>query len=287
MWPADDGAGAIALIDVRRSVRAYSAQPIDDERRARLEAFLAAPPPLPFGGRVRLSLVAAEDEDRRALKGLSAYGSVKGATAFLLAAVARAPGDLEDLGYAVERAVLYATTLGLGTCWVGGVFSRSRFADHLGVRDGETMPVVVAAGVPADGGAHPRSWSERRLPYGQLFFGERFGTPLWCPADDPFRPVLEAVRRAPSATNKQPWRLVRDGERWDFYLQRTKGYGKGSLLFTALRIADLQRVDLGIAMCHFQLATEELRLAGGWRRRDPEPAPPAERTEYVISWLGA
>ncbi len=50
---------------------------------------------------MRLSLVAAEDEDRRALKGLSAYGSVKGATAFLLAAVARAPGDLEDLGYAV------------------------------------------------------------------------------------------------------------------------------------------------------------------------------------------
>ncbi len=50
---------------------------------------------------------------------------------------------------------------------------------------------------------------------------------------------------------------------------RSKGYGKGSALFTVLRIADLQRVDLGIAMCHFELVAREAGLDGGWVVADP------------------
>ena len=34
---------------------------------------------------------------------------------------------------------------------------------------------------------------------------------------------LEMVRIAPSASNKQPWRVVRDGPAWHFYCQRTPG----------------------------------------------------------------
>ena len=74
---------------------------------------------------------------------------------------------------------------------------------------------------------------------------------------------------APSASNKQPWRVVRRGDDWHFYLQRTKGYGKGSALFAVLRLADLQRVDLGIALCHFELAARELGLAGEWVLDEP------------------
>ena len=40
--------------------------------------------------------------------------------------------------------------------------------------------------------------------------------------------VLEMVRRGPSASNKQPWRVVRAGERWHLYLQRTRGYGRAT-----------------------------------------------------------
>jgi hypothetical protein len=94
------------------------------------------------------------------------------------------------------------------------------------------------------------------------------------------------VRWAPSASNKQPWRIVRNENAFHFYLSRTKGYGKGSLLFSLLRIVDLQRVDLGIAMCHFELTARELGFAGRWAVQDPDIAKPDDRTEYIVSWIG-
>jgi nitroreductase len=283
-----DGQSALELIARRRSIRQYASTAIDDERRARLEELLASPPSLPFGSPVRATLIAAGDDDRAAIKGLSAYGSVKGATGFLLGAVPPGVGDLEDLGFALEHAVLFGLGLGLGTCWIGGVFSRSRFADRIGLRDGESMPVVISAGFPLNGMTpHAKAWPDRRLPAARLFFDARFDAPLAQPPDDPYRQVLQAVHRAPSASNKQPWRVVREHDRWDFYLQRSKGYGKGSILFAALRIADLQRVDMGIAMSHFELAARELGLEGRWTRL--APAPPIDqlpdRTEYVVSWV--
>ena len=112
----------------------------------------------------------------------------------------------------------------------------------------------------------------RRLPASSLFCEDRFGEPLALAPGDPFAAVLEAVRMAPAASNKQPWRVVRRGADWHFYLQRTKGYGKGSALFAVLRLADLQRVDLGIARCHFELVARELGLAGTWVFDEPPAA---------------
>jgi hypothetical protein len=91
---------------------------------------------------------------------------------------------------------------------------------------------------------------------------------------------------APSATNKQPWRIVRRGDDWHFYLVRTKGYGKGSPWFKLLRIADLQRVDLGIAMCHFELVARESGRDGLWVVEDPGLALPAPGIEYTATWRG-
>jgi nitroreductase len=89
---------------------------------------------------------------------------------------------------------------------------------------------------------------------------------------------------APSASNKQPWRIVRRGRDWHFYLQRTKGYGKGSAIFVMLRLADLQRVDLGIAMCHFELAARELGLEGAWALDEPAVGPLGRGVEYTATW---
>ena len=98
--------------------------------------------------------------------------------------------------------------------------------------------------------------------------------------------ALEAVRMAPSATNRQPWRIVRRGADWHFYLARSKGYGRGSPWFRLLRIADLQRVDLGIAMCHFDLVAREAGLNGSWHVADPGIALPASSIEYTATWRG-
>jgi len=104
------------LIRKRYSCRTYSTRPIAKDLNDQLEQLLANSPAGPFGSRSRFGLITATDEDRDALKDLGTYGFIKDPTGFILSAVNRSPRDLEDFGYAMERNIIYATDLGLGTC---------------------------------------------------------------------------------------------------------------------------------------------------------------------------
>jgi hypothetical protein len=282
---------ASELIDRRYSCRTYLPEPIGEVERQRLTDFMATQSTGPLGAEARFGLIAASPGDREALKRLGTYGFIKGATGFIVGAVQRVPHDLEDYGYLLEQVILYATGLGLGTCWLGGTFTRSTFVRRFGgLRRSESMPAVVSIGLIGDDGTErirEREEGSRRLPSSELFFERGFDEPLQTAALGVHALALEAVRMAPSASNKQPWRIVRDGPRWHFFLRRTKGYGKGSALFTVLRIADLQRIDLGIALCHFELVARECGLDGSWVASDPGIPLPGKDTEYVATWLEA
>ena len=289
---------ATELITERFSSRTYVPKPIEPDLLRPLTDALSANTAGPFGSHARFVLIVASEREPDRLKRLGTYGFIKGATGFIVGTVQRGPKDMEDYGHLLEQIVLSATDLGLGTCWLGGSFTKSSFADRIALTATETMPAIVATG-HIDGTTTKeqirRRPLSRRLPAAQLFFEGGFGTPIDLGAtrddtagaaagDDTVPRLLEAVRWAPSASNKQPWRIVRDGEDWHFYLQRTKGYGKGSLLFSALHLADLQRVDMGIAMCHFELAARELGLAGAWVLEEPHLALPGPGVEYTSTW---
>lgn len=152
------------------------------------------------------------------------------------------------------------------------------------------VPSVAAVGIIAE---KPRridtiirrgANADKRLPWERLFFNEDFKSPLTRQMAGDYAASLDMLRLAPSASNKQPWRVVKDGARWHFYLQRTSGYQERSLL-KFYKIADLQRIDMGIAMCHFDLSAGELGLQGAWRFEEPEIEKPDEFNEYTASWL--
>jgi len=277
------------LVGKRCSCRTYRDEPLAAEARRALEAFLAANRPGPFGGRARFALAAATPEDQAALKGLGTYGFISRAAGFVVGAIASLPNALEDYGYLMEHAILQATDLGIGTCWLGGTFAKSGFARKIGLTAGELMPAVAAVGYAADGSSakdriRKMAGSNFRRPAGELFFDGTFLTPLSPAAAGEYAGPLDMVRWAPSASNRQPWRIVRTSSGWHFFLARTKGYGKGTLLFAVLRLADLQRVDMGIAMCHFELAALEAGLAGGWVIENPGIATPHPGAEYLATW---
>lgn len=276
------------LVRRRYSCRAYRPEPIAADLQAAFGDFLATDPVGPFGTRGRFELVAASEGDRAALKGLGTYGFIKDAPGFIVGAVEAGPRALEDYGFLLERAILRATDLDLGTCWLGGTFTRSRFARKISLARGELMPAVAAIGHPADGnreedGVRRRAGSDHRLAPEALFFEGTFGTPLR--DGGAYAAALEAVRWAPSASNRQPWRIVRTETGWHFFLERTRGYGKGSLVYTLMRLADLQRVDIGIAMCHFELKARENGLDGSWVVSAPSVA--ADGREYTATWRPA
>lgn len=277
------------IIKRRYSCRTYSPTPIEPNKRRQLEDFLSKCQNGPLGTRARFKLVAATEQDRRALRGLGTYGLIKGPTAFVLGAVGEGAKREEDFGYLMEQIILFATDLDLGTCWLGGTFTKSSFAVQMALRDGELMPSVVSLGniadqqAPLDRLVRQRSRGDHRLSWQQLFFDGQFGVPITREAAGAYAVPLEMVRLGPSASNKQPWRLLRDDGAWHFYLCRTPGYLRGVTRYFVL--ADLQRVDMGIAMSHFELSAEQLGLEGRWQIDQPPIQIPDEHTEYVVSWI--
>lgn len=278
------------VIQQRFSCRSYLNSPIAPGERQRLEDYASLAHTGPFGTQARFQLVAATEDDRKALRGLGTYGFIRGATGFIIGAVQGSDKNLEDFGYLMEGIILYATDLGLGTCWLGGTFTKSRFARRISARERESVPAVASAGYPAE---KPRAMdsvirqgagSHRRLPWERLFFDAEFGVPLSPEIAGGFATPLEMVRIGPSASNQQPWRIVKDGSDWHFYLKRTRGYRERRIM-KLMRIADMQRIDMGIAMSHFELAAHELDLKGKWEVREPAIEKPDELTEYTISWI--
>ena len=54
-----------------------------------------------------------------------------------------------------------------------------------------------------------------------------------------------------------------------------------------MKTDDIQRVDLGIAMAHFELAARQSGLPGKWAVAEPPIRKPDELTEYAVSWVPA
>jgi hypothetical protein len=234
-------------------------------------------------------LIAADEQDRSALKGLGTYGLIKGARGFIVGAMSPHEKNLEDYGYVLEQIILFATDLGLGTCWLGGNFTKSSFSKKISASHEESVPAVISIGYFNDPQRARNSFirqrigADRRLPWGSLFFNREFGAPLTHEEADGFATPLNMVRLGPSASNKQPWRIIKDSNSWHFYMQRTPGY-RYNLVSRLLSIEDLQRVDMGIAMCHFELTTNELGLKGKWGIQEPFIEKPDPMTEYTVSW---
>ena len=66
-------------------------------------------------------------------------------------------------------------------------------------------------------------------------------------------------------------------------MQRTPGY-REDIIKKVLRLCDLQRLDMGIAMSHFELTAKELGLKGKWVVEDDLNKNPSALTEYIVSW---
>lgn len=286
------------VIRGRRSTRGFSSTPTRPEHHEALMAALSTGRN-PFRATHRFKIVSSDGANGSA-KGDSAkndgaklgtYGVIKGAKDYLISALTPGEDSLEALGFDMEYAVLEAQALGLGTCWLGGTFNKGQFATALGLQPGELLPIVIPFGQPAEkDGLVGRlirnvAGSNQRMDFGALFSNEAYGTPLTQAEAGPFSTALEMVRLGPSASNKQPWRAVKEGNALHFYLKPTKGYSN-SLGY------DIQRVDMGIALCHFDVMAQAQGLQGHFVKRADrlakQNASEAEKRDdlsYIISFV--
>jgi nitroreductase len=249
----------LAAIQQRVSVRSYGDRPVEP---ALLERLLTLPGTADrlTGVSPRIALVSGVEQTRRVLTYMiGAYGLVQNSP-HLLVGVMPEESDAArlDLGYVLEQAVLEATRLGLGTCWVTGSYDAQRAGEAVGLAAGEVAAAVCALGYPARarwGRFHSRTvrllaGGHRRKPLTDIVFSGHWGKP-WTPegTDPTLVAVLEHARVAPSATNRQPWRFVVRPD------------------YVALALTRSAPIDGGIVMAHFALASAVLGCDGRWKVR--------------------
>ena len=277
------GTSIVEIIKKRLSVRTYLSQPMPLETKDKLREFFSIVRG-PFGRNVRFNLIESDLALLKSKAKLGTYGVISGASTYVVAVVEKADMNLENYGYSLEKVILYATSLGLGTCWIGGTFKKSEFAKVIEQKDHEILPCITPIGYPSskksliDSGMRFVAGSKKRKDWNELFFSYDFSHHLSQVEAEKYMTPLEMLRLAPSASNKQPWRIVKDANKSHFYLQHTKGYAK-------LMAYDLQRVDMGIAMCHFELTAKELGIEGKWQVSDPGNISTPQDTEYVVTWV--
>jgi len=276
---------ALGTIKKRKSVRTYNSLEISSEELALLKKLamnLKGPFDVPFRFKFfqTRSNTAIQKEGFR----VWTYGVIRGAKHFVAGIVKQGDHDLEQIGYVMEHLILHATDMNLGTCWLGGTFNKKFLGTELGLEEDELMPAITPLGYQAKNESlisKAMKWGARstsRTNWSNLFFSD-FAMNEFTPSDAAsFALPLEMVRLAPSASNNQPWRIIKDNNFFHFFLHENKITSK-ALGFT------LQRVDIGIAMCHFELSTRYLQLKGWWETLQNIPlVPERPHWQYIISW---
>lgn len=259
----------------RRSVRTFDGTPLSDEDANAILAF-AEKVENPYDLPIEWKLLDAKKH------GLSSP-VIAGTDAYIAGKLLRAPHAEEAFGYTFEKVVLFAQSRGVGTTWIAGTMDRAAFEKAMHLSDGEVMPCVSPLGYPAKKMALRETLmrkgikADMRLPFEALFFDGSFDAPLSPEQAGAFRDALEAVRLAPSAVNRQPWRVVVSDSAVHFYEKSAKGYVSADGW-------DVQRIDMGIALAHFELAAMESGLSPVLRIEDPG-IPTAADTAYIATFV--
>lgn len=265
----------LELTKSRRSVRSFDGNDLNDEVIDELKAFsenIKSPYDIP----VRFVFLDAKENN------LSSP-VLTGEKLYVSAVTNQKEHAEEAYGYAFEDLLMKAHKMGLGTVWICGTMPREKFEAASKLSGDEIMPCVSPLGVTAKKMSVKESLmrkgvkADSRIEFEKLFFSGDFSKPLSCDKakEEGVYEALECVRYAPSAVNKQPWRVVICENAAHFYVKHDKGFVTDKY--------DLQKIDLGIALYHFEKELEEEGKTPVFEINNPGIDTP-DKTDYIATY---
>lgn len=205
-------------IFTRKSTRDFTATPLSESKIDELRAFIENVPPLLPDAAISYKIVGPE--------GVKGMGVPKAPHYILISAP---PQVLRNTcaGFLFQHAELFLYAEGYATRWLGMLKSKEQDKNFV---------IGMAFGEPAKP-EHRTIEEFDRKPLTEIVQGND--------------PRIEAARLAPSGLNGQPWYFIAENESIHVY-QKQK---IGGVLGLAYKMMDL---DVGIALCHLAVASEEL-----------------------------
>lgn len=251
----------------RRSVRRYAESATDGEMLQSVKETVEALRPLCPEIRAKIELIGKTELTQF----FTATGSVK-APCYAVITSEDAPLAKANAGFLGEQLVAALTLRGIGTCWSGGLkASKTAFP----------LPYIIAIGfgTPRDGLLRDPEQKLRRKTAEEICLKQ--------PERKLMKSLVEAVRVAPSAINRQPWRLEPERDALHVFCEKPSfltpvGIGRVKIPLPGSALEKLQEVDCGIALAHILICAEHFRMKPEFRRIDGKEKA-GEKLIYVMS----
>lgn len=239
----------LQAIEKRISCRAYRDEKIAQDILAALEAKINE---INQTGNMHFILVNSDGDKTPYLQLASAMFAGK-VHSYIILCGAEDPITAEKVGYFGEQIVLYATQLGLGTCWVGGTYDRASVTAL--IPEGGKIWDVIPLGYAAEKMPLKQKMirtairaKDRKIEQFVESATSFMNLPEW------FRKAIEAVRMGPSAVNQQPVHFTYDGGNITACLHK--------------HLHGMEYNDMGIAKYHFEVAARANSINGTWEFGD-------------------
>lgn len=267
------------VIKRRISNRTYEERSLTEEDKKKLLEFNSTLTN-PFGVEVKVQYISKEKgaDDVQ----LGTYGTIKGAKDFLAITVKDQPYAMEAIGYQFENLVLYATDIGIGTVWLAGTFKRKDFINAIEIGEDDLFPCICPLGYPAQKQSFLEKitkaslGSKKRKDWDKLFFLDDFTKALTKADAGIYEDALEMLRLAPSATNSQPWAVVKEGNKFHFFCNYKNTLNDD--------VKKIKHIDIGIALSHFHQTAMSKGLNGNLQVEDIGFSIP-DNMHYVLSYI--
>lgn len=267
------------VIKRRISNRTYEERSLTEEDKKKLLEFNSTLTN-PFGVEVKVQYISKEKgaDDVQ----LGTYGTIKGAKDFLAITVKDQPYAMEAIGYQFENLVLYATDIGIGTVWLAGTFKRKDFINAIEIGEDDLFPCICPLGYPAQKQSFLEKitkaslGSKKRKDWDKLFFLDDFTKVLTKADAGIYEDALEMLRLAPSATNSQPWAVVKEGNKFHFFCNYKNTLNDD--------VKKIKHIDIGIALSHFHQTAMSKGLNGNLQVEDIGFSIP-DNMHYVLSYV--
>ena len=272
-------------IEIRKSTRSFQETPLKPDDLDKIKTYINEQRNLigPYGTQFNLELLLETNLKKK--EKIGTYGFIKNAQGFIVGSSHNAPNHLFEFGYVFEDLVLYLTSIGIGSCWLGGTFNREEAMSSLSLKDNEIIPAITPIGYPKET-KHLRERIQRRVinankrkPKELLFFFDTFDYPLEDHQAEIYQQALHFVRIGPSAQNKQPWRILISKD-----LCKVHFYVSFALAGHDSFACPPEYIDIGIAYRHFKEGVNMQGISGTVKIEEPDISKP-EGYQYITTWL--
>ncbi|MBS3735654.1 MAG: nitroreductase family protein [Candidatus Bipolaricaulota bacterium] len=228
----------------RRSIRDYPNKELTEVQLDDLENDLAETRKF----NTEVSVDARLVRDGRALQedisGIIAdYGKVEAPHYLVLTSEDTEDGYIE-VGYRYEFVVLDLAAQGIGTCWIGKGFQDEQLNEYIELPSGQTCVTLIALGPLSDEEELYEIENPKRKAPGHFLIGRSPNSLAKETVE-----IIDCFRRAPSALNAQPWRVIGEEGTIHLYLRERNKITK----IVLRNLNQLNRVDAGIGLCHLEV----------------------------------